>query len=350
MKLRPAKGLRPRVATFLVTYRCNCRCTMCIIPSIPCGREMTAGEIGRVFRKIGRLHALRISGGEPFLRSDLADVINGIDHSSRPLMTVISTNGLLSRRIADTIGLLHHPRKVHFEISIDGVGDVHDEIRGRPGAFEAVKETISLLNPLRRKYGFSLNASQVIVDAGGFDQYRLLRELLDPLGVDLFPVIAYEPVTALYSGKRMLSDPEAILPYDEQFIRGLDKFLNDLLPHLPRRRWSVTLGKRYYLVGARNRIVCGTRRPNPPCTALRRHIRINPDGGIPVCMHNSHTVGNLVESSFRELWRGENAVKQRQWVNRCRGCWAGCEIVPNAVYSGDIIRAALPSFHRNANA
>jgi MoaA/NifB/PqqE/SkfB family radical SAM enzyme len=75
--------------------------------------------------------------------------------------------------------------------------------------------------------------------------------------------------------------------------------------------------------------------------ALRSHLRLLPDGGVPVCQFNTEVVGNLLRQSFDEVWRSAAAQKSRDWVDACTGCWAECEVVPNAVYSGDIWRGAL---------
>jgi MoaA/NifB/PqqE/SkfB family radical SAM enzyme len=72
--------------------------------------------------------------------------------------------------------------------------------------------------------------------------------------------------------------------------------------------------------------------------ALRSHLRLLPDGSVPVCQFNTERVGNLLEQPFDEVWQGLPARAQRTWVGGCSGCWAECEVVPNALYSGDLIK------------
>lgn len=83
-------------------------------------------------------------------------------------------------------------------------------------------------------------------------------------------------------------------------------------------------------------------RPNPPGVALSSHLRLSPDGTIPTCQFNSTRVGSLRQLSFAGIWDGEVRRRQRDWVRSCPGCWAECEVLPNAVYSGDLVRALLP--------
>jgi MoaA/NifB/PqqE/SkfB family radical SAM enzyme len=66
-----------------------------------------------------------------------------------------------------------------------------------------------------------------------------------------------------------------------------------------------------------------------------------PNGHIPVCQFNTTPVGNLRHQTFDEIWFGEGMEKHRDWVKNCPGCWAECEVLPNAFYSGDIFKYLL---------
>jgi MoaA/NifB/PqqE/SkfB family radical SAM enzyme len=99
-------------------------------------------------------------------------------------------------------------------------------------------------------------------------------------------------------------------------------------------RW----GKRYYLRGLLARLRGDQDpHPSPRCVALRSHLRISPDGSVPICQFNTQTVGNLREESFASVWHKAASRKARAWVDACPGCWAECEVMPNAIYSGDIL-------------
>ena len=97
-------------------------------------------------------------------------------------------------------------------------------------------------------------------------------------------------------------------------------------------------GKKYDLRGLLARLKNEQNaRPRPRCVALRSHLRILPDGSVPVCQFNSERVGNLLTQSLAEVWHGEAAVESRAWVDRCPGCWAECEVIPSAIFTGDIL-------------
>jgi hypothetical protein len=73
-----------------------------------------------------------------------------------------------------------------------------------------------------------------------------------------------------------------------------------------------------------------------------------PDGRVPVCQFNTETIGSLLDQSLEELWGSDQALASRGWVDRCPGCWAECEVIPNAVYTGDMLRALAPTFASGA--
>jgi MoaA/NifB/PqqE/SkfB family radical SAM enzyme len=102
------------------------------------------------------------------------------------------------------------------------------------------------------------------------------------------------------------------------------------------------IGKRYYLRGLLARLRGDLPpRPHPKCVALRSHLRLLPDGSVPVCQFNTEKVGNLLYQSFEDVWHGVPAGSSRQWVDDCPGCWAECEVIPSALYSGDLLLNVL---------
>jgi MoaA/NifB/PqqE/SkfB family radical SAM enzyme len=117
-------------------------------------------------------------------------------------------------------------------------------------------------------------------------------------------------------------------------------FTRRQLAELPAMRDPLLrIGKRYYLRGLEQRLAGQVDpQPKPRCVALRSHLRLLPDGGVPVCQFNTEQVGNLLRDDFDSLWHGQAAAGQREWVDVCSGCWAECEVMPNAIFSGDLIK------------
>jgi MoaA/NifB/PqqE/SkfB family radical SAM enzyme len=146
--------------TFFVTRRCNARCSFCFYPNdaprTQAGNgEFSLEEVRRTAPSLGRLLWLAFSGGEPYLRRDLADLSRVFYAENRPAIMLYSTNGLLPEQIADTTEqILGHCRKstVVVKVSLDAMGDEHDRLRGVPGGFERAVRTYRLLARLFDRY------------------------------------------------------------------------------------------------------------------------------------------------------------------------------------------------------
>lgn len=143
---------------FFVTARCNARCRMCFYlkeianAEANLHNELTIDEIRQVFGKLGFVPYISLSGGEPFLRKDVAEILDCAARECAPLVISTPTNCSTPMRIVRTFERLcpDHP-DVQFEVqvSMDGVGHVHDEVRRVPGLFDRVLETLKLLDGLR---------------------------------------------------------------------------------------------------------------------------------------------------------------------------------------------------------
>lgn len=345
-----AKGVvSPRMLTFVVTFRCNAACKMCDSWKKDNQNEMSAAQIDRVLTGLPKLDAVRLTGGEPFLRSDLPEILESVTERLSPLSLHITTNGMCTDSI---VSLCRHRDKtvpLDLLISIDGLEKTHNEIRGRKNAFARAFETIEHLAPEARRLNVNLSVNQTIANKQSAVEHTQLVEKLRPLGVPVQAVLAYEASATYSVDKHTDIAPERsgdISTYgsiDDETFRSL---LEDTEKSARFLSWTRRLMKSYYWTGLQNRILNREGSPNPRCVALGAHMRLYPDGGVPVCQFNSKIIGNLTEKSFPEVWNGEKAANMRDWVSRCPGCWAECEVVPNAVYSGDILSHINPFGNR----
>jgi MoaA/NifB/PqqE/SkfB family radical SAM enzyme len=170
--LRHFRVLPPRQLQINVTYRCNGRCIMCNIWQMPERAEMSVEDFSRLFEDpiFKGIERLTLAGGEPTLRRDLTALTEACLQKMPHLgsLTLI-TNGLAVRRILNysraMLGLCAD-RGMHFNVSVslDGVGQVHDEMRGVAGAFSRAERCLMGLKELQASSTtpFWLGASCVI--------------------------------------------------------------------------------------------------------------------------------------------------------------------------------------------
>jgi Fe-coproporphyrin III synthase len=336
----------PRFLTHTVTFGCNARCVMCDSWKLPTEGDLTTDEIEKVYRQLPRMDAVRLTGGEPFYRRDMPEIAELARRHLRPLVLHITTNGFLTKRIVDFV--VQRDRRLPLEllVSLDGVAEKHNEVRGNEKAWDMAIRTVRELAPRRKELRLVLRVNQTIVDADGVEHYRRLREVLRPLGVRNNVVLAYD-TSATYNMERELDvAPTEIGEFKTfgEFTRDdLRELIAEVEHDLADAPLLERLSKRYYLRGIANRLLNHRGSPNPACVALHTHLRLFPNGDVPTCQFNSRTVGNLRQTPFAEVWKSVKAEEQRRWVRKCPGCWAECEVLPSAIYTGDLLfHSTLP--------
>ncbi len=300
---------------------------------------MGVDEIRHVFKQIPHLDSIRLTGGEPFLRHDMIELTQAILEGTNPAVVHVTTAGVMTKRILEYAEAVGSP-KLHFKVSIDAVGARHDEIRGYRGLYDKSMRTLRGLVELRDKYGFYVGVNQTITDKN-VDHIAPLREEMAKLNVNVHYAIATDHYT-LYRLNTVKENEKPNMKSVSMSDFSPEQ-LNYIFEELDRRdgikdlpEWVV---QRYYLHGLKNRLLNGTETPKPQCVELHNHMRLMPNGDIMTCVYYPVVVGNLRKQSLEQVWFGERIQPQRRVVKNCPGCWAGCEAKPNAIYTGDFVKA-----------
>ena len=135
---------QPTDASIILTYRCPMRCQMCNIWKNPTDvkQEIRPEEL----EILPRLKFINLTGGEPFIREDLEDVVR-VCYTKTPRI-VISTSGWFEDRV---IRLAEKFPKIGIRISIEGLSQKNDELRGRAGGFDKGLRTLLTLKDMGLK-------------------------------------------------------------------------------------------------------------------------------------------------------------------------------------------------------
>lgn len=340
-RVRAGRTDVPRFLTYLVTFRCNARCVMCDSwRKEDTSDELTVADVRSIFAQLPRMDAVRLSGGEPFVRKDFPELLQATADLLRPHYLHVTTNGFLTERIIECCEQRHCRTPLALLVSLDGVGEKHDSIRGVPRAWERAMTTLQTLAPRQRELRLRLAVNQTIVDADGHEQYLRLRDVLRPLGIPHHVVIGYAMSATYHAEAYQQVAPEeagSFSPFGDVTAEEWQSLLETLTADLPAYPWPERLAKRYYYRGIANRLLAQRGTPNPLCVALNSHLRLYPNGDVPICQFNATCVGNLKTQPFADFWHDARVLQGRHWVRRCPGCWAECEVLPNALYSGDLL-------------
>lgn len=337
----------PSFVTFFVTWACNLRCGFCDVWKKSPKDEMTLDEIVAVFRQMRKLDVLRITGGEPFVRGDVGDIIEAIVAINDPSLVHITTNGILTDRIVNTLKAMTCLDRVHIKISIDDVGEAHDRIRGVKDAYDKSINTIRSLLPFRDRFGMHIGVNQAIVSQETAGSYERLKAVLAEYDVPVYASIAYDSTSTLYSegANKDVVDPDSTTrPHGQWSAEGLKDMLRVIATDNKKiSDFAEQVVDNYFMKGLYRRMVEGRGAGGPKCVALNNHLRLLPNGDVPICLHNGKIVGNLRSTPFRDVWFGSDIAADRAWVAGCPGCWVSCETSVSAIYTGDIWKGVFKS-------
>jgi len=286
----------PLVLSHLVTGRCNCRCATCLWRD-PTADEMTADEIARLYRDARRCGLLlnSIWGGEPLLRDDLPDIVCA--SKANRLETIVITNGSL---LADRLDELA-PWTDCFIVSIDAIGVRHDEMRGRPGVFDAA---CAAIEQTRRRYPHVKVIINAVLSRLNAGEGPGLAELARDLGVSIY----FSPIEVTYRTgppDQPAKEPLALTP-DE-----LSDAFQELLA-LKRRGLPINNSAEYLrtFIGGKTPYVCFS-----PVLC----VAVASNGDVYGCFMPGGEFGSLRERSLPEILRMPHVRRLRR-PQRCSIC------------------------------
>lgn len=285
--------------TVIVTYRCNARCNMCSrfkAPSRP-EEELSLETI----KKLPRMYFTNITGGEPFIRTDLKDIVRELYKKSDRI--VISTNGYFTDRILD---LCEEFPEVGIRVSIEGLEETNNEIRGLPNGFQRGYQTLKRLVEMKHPdVGFGMT----VQDRNARDLVPLYR-LSDELGMEF--------ATASLHNSFYFVEAHNIIHDRPMVAKNFEDLVNELLRSKSPKKWF----RAYFNHGLINYIY-GQKRLLP-CDMAFDTFFIDPYGDVMPCngTKDKEVMGNLNEQGWDELWNSPEAERVRAKVRRCdRNCW-----------------------------
>lgn len=147
---------KPYKLNFAITYWCQSRCVTCNIWQFKPKGELSLDEIKEFARKNNYFKWVELTGGEPFLRSDIVETARAFAENSRDLYVLtMPTNSLCGRQMVldklTKILELGIP-KVSITVSLDGYRELHDRIRGIPGNYDKAISMFKDLMELKKRY------------------------------------------------------------------------------------------------------------------------------------------------------------------------------------------------------
>lgn len=341
-----------RSVNLAITYYCNSRCTMCSIWEIykkdraKAAAELSLEDIKQIFssRYFAHLRSVALTGGEPFLRRDLDEIVGFFLTKFAGISLVIPTDSVSPKLTIESVKRIverYRPgrSRLAISVSLDGLRETHDRQRG-VACFDKALEVLHALKTM----DLALNVSYTITPLNGKDVvavYRLVSELGAVFNVQ------FAQGSSNYYGEKSTSLRK--LREDELNRVGAQilEIADDRWATMPLKS-RLTDTSDYFL----RRMVDYQRDPRRifKCYSGTHSCFIDPYGDVYPCLMLDRKLGSAKRDGFDAVWSGLIAVEVRNSIAReeCH-CWTPCETCPSLGRSLDPIPALTRLARPHAN-
>lgn len=293
---------------FELTLRCNARCFHCGSNCTPfAGEELTLEEYKRILEQVrgdfgtDRLQ-LCITGGEPLLRRDFFDIM-GYAHRLGFRWGMTSNATLITRECAKKLADCGMGT---ISVSIDGLPETHDELRGLKGGYDLAMAGIQ--NLIDENAFRSIQVTTVF-NHRNISEIDALFEIMDGLDIDSWRVINLEPIG------RALQRPD-LMCTKEDYIR-----LFEFIREKRRQGYPVEYGCSHYLGPDYEAEV---REWYWLCNAGVYTASIMANGDIAACLDIERRPeliqGNIKTDRLYDVWNERFEIFRQDLSEKCVSC------------------------------
>ena len=312
----------PHVSTppFLILFInsiCNLTCEHCFYwKNLNQRDDLSVEEIFALARDLGRIENLNLSGGEPFLRAEFAEICKFFINNNGVEQIYVPTNGYFTERTINALKSIFEEKSLELfvcELSIDGMPEYHNRFRGNPKSFQKLIETYEALTELQSHEPRLRIHSISTVTSENLDEIKQLTTYL----YERFPAMDHHNL-ALIRGDR--KNPSLVAPNLTAY-QGLVEYA--------RRLWAPREQKRYgslvdpMLQWAKVK-TAQQQTQVVPCRAGILSGVVYANGDVSFCEQHP-PLGNLRKKSFREIWFSPEAEALRTSVHN-KECWCTNEV------------------------
>lgn len=276
-----------------VTYKCNSRCRMCDIwQKKDFSGELLAADYATLPPD---LESINITGGEPFLRADLPEIIRVIQTKCPEGKIIISSNGFATDLIVNRMKeIIKHAPNIGVVFSIDGIGVKHDEIRGIPGGYESVLRSVAAM----KEMGVKIKIAFTLGDYN-FDELPLVYQLSKELDVEM-------SLSVVHAAEEYFAATNKITKTQE-LVNRLNWLIQEELSAWHPKNWA----RAYFAYGAK--IFIATKERILPDYAGESSAFVNPIGNIYPSDISNRSLGHLSRDGF-DFSPSRSEKRESSWM------------------------------------
>jgi MoaA/NifB/PqqE/SkfB family radical SAM enzyme len=323
--LSKVKPIRPTVLIYNCTFVCDARCEMCNNWKRGDRKaEMSLAQLDQVMthRFWGAVENLNISGGEPTTRNDLPEMVELFHRRLPRLRKVgINTTGLTPHRAIPMLTRIVEfcaDKDVLFSarVSLDGIGDVHNQVRQVKSGFDKAVRTIEAMQALAARYpNFQFGLAATIFSSNLEDATNILEWARSKQLDIVFNMLRF---TDAMLGNRDLEEKIGFRQREEEYMR---KFFLDRV-----QEESVLSGQAFMYLHYADMIANGYVR-TMPCPFQTQGLLLNPNGELFYC-ENSKEIGNVLDAEAERIYfEAENLAYRATFTDTiCKNCLSPCQV------------------------
>jgi len=303
--------------TYSITSKCDSKCKTCNIWEQKSSDDLTKEEWKKIIRNIGNAPFwITITGGNQFLRKDLSEIVGYILKYNRPRIINFPVSGTLPKLVVEQIKkILINTKgkkvKLILNMSIDGVNELHDNIRGVKGAFKRTIKTFRDIKKLQKKYPYLIIGTYTVISKyNAKDINKIMAFITNNLKPN------YQSIEIAEKSKELFNTKQNFVPIKDISIKVLNNYIrytdDSKKPSLKLKNF---LRKRYYLVVKETLL---RNKELIPCFAGIASIQISSNGRVWQCCTKADIMGDLRKENydFRKIFFGKKADKIRRKIKR----------------------------------
>ena len=317
--------IRPTVLIYNCTWVCDAKCTMC--NNWKWGdrkSDMTLEQLEPVMDSPfwGAVENLNISGGEPTTRLDLPQMVELFQRRLPRLRKIgINTTGLTPARAIPMLTRIvkfcaEKELLISIRVSLDGIGDVHNQVRAVKNGFDKASQTIAAMQALAAEHpNFQFGIASTIFAKNLEDAENILTWARTKNLDVVFNMLRFTDAM-LHNGG--LKETIGFQDREETFMR---KFFLDRV-----KEESVLSGQSFMYLHYADMIANGYHR-TMPCPFQSQGLLLNPNGDLHYC-ENSQKIGNVLDESAESLYFKAENLAPRQHIKDeiCPTCLSPCQV------------------------
>jgi molybdenum cofactor biosynthesis enzyme MoaA len=313
---RRGQSSLPTVLNLPITDNCNSRCVMCNVWKNKSTNELESIQLSNLLKApfFQKLKHVGISGGEPTLRGDLVDIVSTVCNSLPALHSLsITSHGFHVKRWEQLLPLIIricNEQNVLFtlNLSLDGIDQTHDAVRGIQGGYRRVMSTFELAQNAGAHVEFQATISKKNI----FNIVRILYTIHKKLNTD----IEFRLATKIRRLNNLESMEAISLDFNER------SFFADFLTSPALLNATSSPARRLFYKDLAQRLITGTQR-KAPCYYQNEGLLLTAHGEMYHCSVSNDAIGVIDQQLASQVYFSPNSQKIRTRLlnESCKTCY-----------------------------